>query len=218
MNYAQVYVNLINKAKQRSSLDLDPGQKYEWHHYFPVCFWRDKKVNTKTVPLTLREHWVAHRLLFKMFPRKGTATALLCMSKRDPKMNSRKFESIRCITSEHSWTKTEEGRAFLSRQAKQRMADGWTQSEEARRKISATSKRTQAKWKKEGNHPLSSEQARVTSSERAKLRNREMNAWLNKEKGKVVKVCDKCGAHIRGGVGNMTQHQRGSKCKPQNES
>lgn len=218
MNYAQVYVNLINKAKQRSSLDLDPNQKYEWHHYFPVCFWRNKKVNIKTVPLTLREHWVAHRLLFKMFPRKGTATALLCMSKRDPKMNSRKFEGIRRITSEHSWTKTEEGRAFLSRQVKQRIADGWTHSEETRQKISETSKRTQEKWKKEGNHPLSSAQARVASSERAKLRNGEMNAWLNKEKAKVVRICDKCGSHIRGGIGNMTQHQRGSKCNPQNES
>jgi hypothetical protein len=218
MNYARVYVNLINKAKQRLSIDLDPDQKYEWHHYFPVCFWRNKNVNTKTVPLTLREHWVAHRLLFKMFPGKGTATALLFMSKRDPKMNSRKFEEIRRVTSEHNWTKTKEGRAFLSRQIKQRMIDGWTCPETARQKISETSKRTQEKWKEEGNHPLSSAQARVASSERAKLRNRDMNAWLNKEKGKVVKICDKCGAQIRGGAGNMTQHQRGRKCNPQNES
>lgn len=105
MNYAQTYVNLINRAKQRSASDLDPNQKYEWHHYFPVCFWQDRKINTKTVALTLREHWVAHRLLFKMFPGKGTATALMFMSKRDPKMNSRKFETIRRVTSEYNWTK-----------------------------------------------------------------------------------------------------------------
>jgi hypothetical protein len=205
MNYAQVYVNLINKAKQRSSLTLNPDQKYEWHHYFPVCFWRNKKVNTKTVLLTLREHWVAHRLLFKMFPGKGTATALLLMSKRDPKMNSRKFEEIRRVTSEHSWTKTEEGRAFLSRQIKQRMIDGWTCPETARQKISETSMRTQEKWKEEGNHPLSSAQARKASSERAQKRN------------SVSSVCDKCGTIIGGGNGNMTQHQQGGKCKLKTE-
>ena len=217
MNYAQAYVNLISRAKQRSSLDLDPNQKYEWHHYFPVCFWRDRKVNAKTVALTLREHWVAHRLLFKMFPGKGTATALMFMSKRDPKMNSRKFETIRRVTSEYSWTKTKEGRAFLSRQTNQRIADGWTQSEEVRQKMSETATRTQERWRKEGGHPLSSAKARASSSERAKLRNKEMNAWLNKEKNKVVRLCDKCGAQVRGTMGNMTQHQRGRKCQPRNE-
>ena len=205
MNYAQAYVNLISRAKQRSASDLDPNQKYEWHHYFPVCFWRDKKVNSKTVALTLREHWVAHRLLFKMFPGKGTATALLCMSKRDPKMNSRKFETIRRVTSEHNWTKTEEGRAFLSKQMKQRVADGWTQSEEGRQKLSETATRTQEKWRKEGGHPLSSSNARRRSSQRAKERN------------SIANVCENCGVVIGGGNGNMTQHRRGRKCQPPNK-
>ena len=218
MNYAQAYVDLITKAKRRLPSEFESDQAYEWHHYFPLCFWRNKKVNTKTVPLTLREHWVAHRLLFKMFPGRGTATALLLMSKRDPKMNSRKFEEIRSVTSVHNWTKTKEGRAFLSRQIKQRMADGWRCPETARQKISEASKRTQAKWKEEGDHPLASAQARLASSERAKLRNSKMNAWLNKEKGKVERVCDKCGITIRGSLGNMRQHQRGRKCNPQNKS
>jgi hypothetical protein len=212
VNYAQAYVNLIGKAKQRSTTGLDPRQKHEQHHYFPVCFWRNKKENIKTVFLTLREHWVAHRLLFKMFPGKGTATALLFMSKRDPKMNSRKFESIRRVTSEHNWTKTAEGRAFLSRQMKQRIADGWTCPDAARQKLSEIAKRTQEKWKEEDNHPLSSSKARVASSERAKLRNKEMNVWLNKEKGKVIRICDKCAAQVRGSMGNMKQHQRSGKC------
>lgn len=201
MNYAQAYVNLINRAKQRSASDLDPNQKYEWHHYFPVCFWRDKKVNTKTVALTLREHWVAHRLLFKMFPGKGTATALSCMSKRDPKMNSRKFETIRRVISEHNWTKTEEGRAFLSNQMQQRLENGWTHSEEVRRKLSETATRTQERWRKKGGHPLSSPNARQRSSQRAKERNGISN------------VCKNCGMVIGGGNGNMTQHQRGRKCQ-----
>lgn len=218
MNYRQTYVNLIARAKQRKVEDLDPSQKYEWHHYFPVCFWRDRKVNTKTVLLTLREHWVAHRLLFKIFPCKGTAATLVCMSGRVPNMNSRKFESIRAAAHEYSWIKTEKGRAFFSEQMKRRWESGACITEKAKQAWSKQGRNVQKKWKEDGNHPLSSDTARQKSSERAKARNSEMNAWLNKEKGKVKRVCDKCGAIIRGSLGNMRQHQRGRKCNPQNES
>lgn len=218
MNYRQSYVNLITRAKQRKAEDLDPSQKYEWHHYFPACFWQDRKVNTKTVPLTLREHWVAHRLLFKMFPCKGTAATLLFMGGRVPNMNSRKFESIRAAVHEHNWTKTEEGRAFLSEQMKRRWESGAFITEKAKQAWSERGHSLQRKYKESGCHPLSSNSARQKSSERAKARNREMNAWLSKGKSKVERVCDKCGAVIRGPMGNMKQHQRGRKCNPQNES
>jgi hypothetical protein len=218
MDYRQAYVNLIAKAKQRTPECLDSSQKYEWHHYFPVCFWRDRKENNKTVPLTLREHWIAHRLLFKMFPCKGTAAALACMSKRDPRMNSRKFERLRQVFSEHNWVKSSEGRAFFSQQMKRRIAEGWAVSNEGRQKISEATKRTQQKWREEGGHPLASDKARAASSERAKARNREMNAWLNKEKGKVERICDKCGAVVRGTMGNMKQHQRGRRCNLSNDT
>jgi hypothetical protein len=95
---------------------------------------------------------------------------------------------------------------------KQRIADGWTCPDAARQKLSEIAKRTQEKWKEEDNHPLSSSKARAASSERAKLRNKEMNVWLNKEKGKVIRICDKCAAQVRGSMGNMKQHQRSGKC------
>jgi hypothetical protein len=218
MDYRQAYVNLIAKAKQRNKEDLDPAQKYEWHHYFPVCFWRDRKVNCKMVPLTLREHWVAHRLLFKMFPCPGTAAALICMANRNPAMNSHKFEVIRAKASDHNWTKSEEGRAFLSQEMKRRWEAGVYSGGNARQAWSKHGKALQARWKREGNHPLSSDAARQGSSERAKARNKEMNSRLNKEKGKVVRICEECGAQIRGTMGNMKQHQRGSKCRPRNEN
>lgn len=214
MDCRQAYVRLIERAKARTEENLDPSQKYEWHHYFPVCFWRNKQENTKVVPLTLREHWIAHRLLFKMFPCKGTAAALVFMSKRDSKMNSRKFEKIRSTVSEFNWTKTQKGRIFLSQQMKQRWEEGVYDTEKARQAWSKRSKALQAQWKESGNHPLSSDYARQRSSERAKKRNQEMNKWLNKEKAKIVRICDKCGAEIRGPIGNMKQHQRGRKCKP----
>ena len=218
MNYRKLYVNLISRAKSRIGRNLDPKQKYELHHYFPVCFWRNKSQNTKVVPLTLREHWIAHRLLFKMFPCQGTAAALLFMGKRSPKMNSRKFEAIRLMTHNYNWAKTEEGREYLSMQAKKRWQNGCYESEEARQSTSIRSAKMQEKWRQEGNHPLSSDAAKNASSERAKLRNKQMNVWLNKEKGKVARVCDKCGTEIHGGLGNMKQHQKGRKCHPSNKA
>ena len=218
MDYRQAYVNLIARAKQRKAEDLDLSQRYEWHHYFPVCFWGDRSQNTKTVPLTLREHWIAHRLLFKLFPALGTAAALICMGKRTPKMNSRKFEALRLAVHEHNWTKTEEGRAFLSKQMKERWEQGACATEKARKAWSKHARKLQEEWKEKGNHPLSSDTARQKSSERAKARNREMNAWLNKKKGKVERVCNKCGAVIRGTMGNMKQHQKGRKCRLSNDA
>ena len=212
MDYRQIYVDLIARAKLLTLEDLDSRQQYEWHHYFPVCFWNDRSRNNKTVPLTLREHWVAHRLLFKIFPSKGMGAALVCMSKRDPKMNSRKFEEIKRQVAGHNWAKTEEGRAFLSEQARLRWQQGGYDTEKAKNAWSLHCKKLQIQWKEEGSHPLSSERARLASSERAKKRNKEMNAWLNKVKGSVERTCEKCGATIKGGLGNMKQHQRGRKC------
>lgn len=200
MDYRRAYISLIARAKRRKAEDLDPSQKYEWHHYFPVCFWRDKSQNTKTVPLTLREHWIAHKLLFKLFPSPGTAAALICMARRMPKMNSRKFEALRLVIHDHNWTKTPDGRKYLSVQMKKRWESGEWDSDGVRQKWSKTAKRTQAGWREEGCHPLSSPRAREKSRQRAKERNA------------VINTCSKCGAVIGGGTGNMVQHQRGKKC------
>ena len=200
MDYRQAYVNLIARAKLREAENLDSKEKYDWHHYFPICFWRDRKANNKMVLLTLREHWIAHRLLFKLFPSQGTAAALICMSKRNPKMNSRKFEAIRAKVSAENWTRSQEGRAVLSERMKKRWDAGEWNNDEVRRKWAEEGKRKQAKWKQNGGHPLSSLVARQKSRQRAQERN------------SISAVCEKCGATIGGGTGNMTQHQRGKKC------
>ena len=201
MDYKQAYVNLISRAKRRKVKALDLTQKYERHHYFPVCFWRDRSQNAKTVPLTLREHWIAHKLLFKIFPCQGTAAALLLMSRRTPKMNSRKFEALRLTVHDYNWAKTEEARIFLSEQAKECWRQGVYATEKAKKAWSECGRRLQEEWRENGNHPLSSSSARKASSERAQKRN------------SVSSPCNKCGAVIGGGTGNMTQHQQGSKCK-----
>lgn len=62
MNYLHVYLDLIRKAKTR-----DKNFKGENHHYFPKCIFGD---NDKTVKLTFKEHFVAHRLLAKIFEQR----------------------------------------------------------------------------------------------------------------------------------------------------
>jgi len=60
MNYLKIYVNLVKKAKNRI-VDL---QNYEKHHVFPKSIYGK---NDYVVKLTLREHYIAHALLCKIF-------------------------------------------------------------------------------------------------------------------------------------------------------
>lgn len=64
MNYLKAYIHLIKRAKQR----LSNGQQvYENHHIFPKSIFGD---NGMTVYLSLREHYIAHKLLWKLFRKR----------------------------------------------------------------------------------------------------------------------------------------------------
>lgn len=59
MNYLRHYVKLMHKAKIRGL----PEEPYEQHHVFPRSIYGD---NANLVALTLREHLIAHLLLWKL--------------------------------------------------------------------------------------------------------------------------------------------------------
>lgn len=59
MNYLKQYVKLMNKAKNRGL----PEEPYEQHHIFPRSIYGD---NENLVALTIREHLIAHLLLWKL--------------------------------------------------------------------------------------------------------------------------------------------------------
>lgn len=63
MDYNKHYNNLINRAKNRKNLE---GYK-ETHHIVPKCMGGTEDPSN-LVELTAEEHFVAHRLLVKMFP------------------------------------------------------------------------------------------------------------------------------------------------------
>jgi hypothetical protein len=91
--YSQWYSNLIEKAKSRK---LETAYK-ESHHIIPKCLGGDDSPNN-LIELTLREHYIAHLLLSKMY--KGEASrkmyyALWLMLLQEKKRGSKIFEMYR---------------------------------------------------------------------------------------------------------------------------
>ena len=64
MNHAKVYSMLIENALNRS---ITEGVYYESHHIVPKCLGGSDDKGNK-VKLTYREHFVAHRLLHRIYP------------------------------------------------------------------------------------------------------------------------------------------------------
>ena len=64
MNYKRIYENLINRARTR----VPPEGYIERHHVVPRCLGGSDD-ETNLVALTPEEHYVAHQLLVKMYPK-----------------------------------------------------------------------------------------------------------------------------------------------------
>jgi hypothetical protein len=97
MNYKKIYQQLIDRAITRTL----NGYK-ERHHIVPKCMGgNNSKLNL--VDLTAREHFIAHKLLCKLYPtNKGIQLALWAMvvykskkNQRTYKISSREYQSIR---------------------------------------------------------------------------------------------------------------------------
>ncbi len=79
MDYENIYNNLIIRAQNRI---LDAEQYYEKHHIIPKCL-GGNDVDTNLIRLTGREHFVAHQLLCKIYPKNGRlikAATMMCSS------------------------------------------------------------------------------------------------------------------------------------------
>ena len=82
MNYEKIYKNLFQKAKKRNKKEFIKKNKcVENHHFIPKSLFSDKsqhflselletdhfQKNDNVYPLTCREHFLAHLLLYKIF-------------------------------------------------------------------------------------------------------------------------------------------------------
>jgi len=71
MNYQKIYENLINNAKSQNRVKLKKDNPdyvyYEKHHILPRCAHGDEHKDN-LVLLTAKEHFLAHKLLIKIYP------------------------------------------------------------------------------------------------------------------------------------------------------
>ncbi len=95
MNYKNHYNNLIEKAKGRKNLQ----SYFERHHIIPKCFGGiDSRENI--VKLTLREHYIAHLLLYKSQTDKRKSyqmlkTLVMMKGKSKFNFNSKNYQTLR---------------------------------------------------------------------------------------------------------------------------
>ena len=96
MDYLKHYNNLVTTRKETRNLIKENG--YEIHHIIAKCMGGSND-NSNLVKLTYREHYIAHWLLIKIYPKiSGIQYAFLCML-RDPhgnrKLTSRMVDIIK---------------------------------------------------------------------------------------------------------------------------
>lgn len=93
MNYSSIYNNLI---QHRKDCELSDNEVYEVHHIVPVAHGGTNK-EENLVKLTPREHYIAHRLLYKIHKDKSMLYAVWIMSHtRDGiKISSRTYQRLK---------------------------------------------------------------------------------------------------------------------------
>ncbi len=95
MNYQLHYNKLIERAKLRM---LESDIKIEQHHIIPRSMGGDNS-SINLVNLTLREHYIAHHLLWKIYRNQSMAYAFwnMCNTRKDKEkyITSRTYETIR---------------------------------------------------------------------------------------------------------------------------
>lgn len=138
MNYQKIYNALVSKRRKNP---LQFGSYSEKHHIVPKCLGGGNDAEN-LVRLTLREHFIAHRLLVKIHPNQpGLQYALwrLAITKRSSecKISSHAYQKIRGEFIERISEKMS-GRIFSEQHRKRlsKASRGRTHSGEARRKIS----------------------------------------------------------------------------------
>jgi hypothetical protein len=104
MNYQRIYDQLIEKARSENRIKLkkdDPNYiYYEKHHIIPKCMNGTNEENN-LVLLRAREHYIAHKLLIKIYPKiKGLVYSLRYMmfgkkNKRKLKLSSKDYQYIK---------------------------------------------------------------------------------------------------------------------------
>jgi hypothetical protein len=186
MDYLRIYNELIERSKNRK-LDCYT----EVHHIIPRCL-NGNNCEENLVILTAREHFIAHLLLCKIYPKhKGLRLALWMMTNVKYKNqeryspNSRLYEMIRLEYSEsikgvnnpnYNKKHSDETKKKMSQKAKERTGEknnfhGKTHSVETREKIKKTitgfnhSEETKRKMMEDRKGKVSGRKGKINSAE-----------------------------------------------------
>ena len=102
MNYQRIYDAIISKARSENRKKGN-GIYYESHHIIPRCLNGNNDKENKVL-LTAKEHFICHKLLYKIYPKnKSIGYGLYCMAymfneyHKRIKLSSREYENIKCI-------------------------------------------------------------------------------------------------------------------------
>jgi hypothetical protein len=101
MNYTKIYLSLITKAKSHNRVKSRECV-FEKHHIIPSCIGGGDE-NSNLVLLTPREHYIAHRLLVKMYPSSmglNKAVWVFLNTGKDIVINSKSYEIYRSKVSQ----------------------------------------------------------------------------------------------------------------------
>lgn len=235
MNYKKSYDALMNKATERGSFE---GYG-EIHHIIPRSL-GGKDLKENLVKLTAKEHFIAHRLLAKIYPNSGLVYAIYMMAnfKRTEKITSRLYEFLKkdyCRILE-----SQEEKDKRSNPGEKNGMFGKTHNEEARQRIrEAQSQKVKCNYcDKEGtvsimgrwhfekcklspNYVPPEKMKRMSPTEETRLKIKEGNlkskdkskGWINPNKGKPQKkgcICPHC--NMECGSGQYTRWH-GDNCK-----
>lgn len=105
MNYEKIYNQLIEKCKVRGLDKSKYEGYYEIHHIVPRCLGGSNEKDN-LVMFTGREHFIAHMLLWKVYPNvQGLAYAAFMMSTHGGSKNSVSYEKLRSVVAEYNCVK-----------------------------------------------------------------------------------------------------------------
>jgi hypothetical protein len=94
MDYNKLYYNFMNSRKSMNRRKRD-GVYYEKHHIIPMCL-SGSNHKDNLVLLTAKEHFIAHRILYKIYPEdKNIALAFWGMCNQKNKKIKRYIPSSR---------------------------------------------------------------------------------------------------------------------------
>lgn len=100
MNYQKIYENLISARRESKFTN---GEYTELHHIIPKCL-GGNNTSRNLVRLTAREHFLAHRLLSKIYPgsKELMYAVWMMIHTRNIKVSSRVYEKAKIAVSESS--------------------------------------------------------------------------------------------------------------------